>query len=92
MLKELLILLGLVGFMFFFIPALAHPPLIDFETGMFPFFAFIILLGYSAFHFKTLLDNHKRKQAISFIAALLATVIIGFVIILLVVPPTMGFL
>jgi hypothetical protein len=92
MLKELLILVGLFGFMFFFIPALAHPSLIDYDTGMFPFFAFIILLAYSAFRFKTLLENHKRNQAISFLVALVATVIIGFVIILLVVPPTMGFL
>jgi hypothetical protein len=92
MLKELLILLGLLGCMFFLIPALAHPPLLDFETGMFPFFAFIILLGYSAFHFKTLLDNNKRKRAVSFALVLLATVIIGFAIILLVVSRTMGFL
>ena len=86
MLKEIVILIGLLVCMFFFIPALLHPPIILYGIGTLPLLAFIGFLMYGALHFKWLLDNHGRKKAVLFLAILLVTIIVGFPTIWLLVP------
>jgi len=90
MLKEFAILLGILGCMFFFVPNLTHPPIFRIEVGMLPFFAFIFLLLYSAFHCKWLLDNRGERQAVLFLTILVVTTIDGFLVIWLLVPPMVG--
>jgi len=86
MLKEIAILIGLLVCMFFFVPALMHPPLINYEIGILPLLAFIGFLLYGAFHFKWLLDNHSKKYAVLYLVFLLITTIVGSLTIWLLVP------
>jgi len=77
MLKEIVILIGLLVCMYFFIPPFMDPPILSSNVPYLPMFAFIGFLLYGAFHFKWLLDNHGRKYAVLFLVILLATVIVG---------------
>ena len=86
MLKETVILVGLLVCMFFFVPLLTHPPIISYRIGFIPLLAFSGFLMYGAFHFKWLLDNHGRKNALLFMAIILVTIIVGFLAIWLLVP------
>jgi hypothetical protein len=86
MLKELVILIGLLVCMFFFVPALSRFPIVNYEIATLPLFAFIGFLLYGAFHFKWLLDNHGRKYAVLFLLILLVTIIVGFLTLWLLFP------
>ena len=77
MLKEIVILIGLLVCLYFFIPPFMDPPILSTTIPSISLLAFIGFLLYGAFHFKWLLVNHGRKYAVLFLVILLVTVFVG---------------
>ena len=83
MLKEFVVLVGLLVCMFFFVPQMASVYGGGIGISLFVFIGFLV---YGGFHCKWLLDNRGWDDALLFLLFLLLTVIVGSVVIWLLVP------
>jgi membrane protein CcdC involved in cytochrome C biogenesis len=86
MLKEIIIVILTIGSIFLLVPLFWVFPFEGFKEFVFTLCLVVVLIVYSAFDVKRLLNNKQRNIALSFVIILTAAIVLSYYIVFQIMP------